>query len=172
MITKLTLTVLLAFAMISFWLSAAAEQPATAPTPILVELLRVCLSRGEREASIPKHLGNLRRENAAGTQFRQFSVPEAKLPPSFARGLPTGLWCTPMGNVMGTTYMSASRSSGSSTRKPIRWMAPALIKPRSTSAACAALKSASTIILRAHISSGGPRRLRVVSTTGSPPEIK
>src|ERR1700727_154866 len=32
--------------------------------------------------------------SVAGTRFQRFSIPETKLPPSFAVVLPRGLWCT------------------------------------------------------------------------------
>jgi hypothetical protein len=49
--------------------------------------------------------------------------------------------------------MSVSKSNGSTTKKRIHSTARARIGRKSTSAACAALKSASTITLRALISS-------------------
>jgi hypothetical protein len=66
----------------------------------------------------------------------------------------------------GTICMSDLKSSGSTTRKLPRWMGPALIKRRNTSAAYAALKSASTLTLRAHTSSDMRRRVNGIKPTG------
>ena len=88
--------------------------------------------------------------SAAGTEFPPCSIQRAKLPPSFAPVLPRGLWCTPMKPDHGTTCMNVSKSSGSTIKRPIRWMAPARTGRRNTSAVFAVLKSASTITLRAH----------------------
>jgi hypothetical protein len=65
----------------------------------------------------------------------------------------------------GTSCMSASKSNGSTIKKPVRWMLRAPIKRRNTSAACAALKSAATITLRALISSGTRKRVHGVKIT-------
>ena len=88
------------------------------------------------------------------------STPKAKLPPSFSDVLPRGLWWTPMRQDHGTTWMSVSKSDGSSIKTRIRLTARARIGRKSSSAACAALKSASTIRLLALVSSGkkGPRK--------------
>jgi hypothetical protein len=84
-----------------------------------------------------------------------------------------GLLFTPMRLHHGTTFMSVSRSNGSTIKKPIRWMVPARTKPRSISAAYAALKSASTITLRARTSSGTRRSpLGGRITAASPMEIR
>jgi hypothetical protein len=61
---------------------------------------------------------------------------------------------------MGQLGMSVSKSNASNVKTRIRLTARARIGRKSTSAACAALKSASTIRLLALVSSGkkGPRK--------------
>jgi hypothetical protein len=89
--------------------------------------------------------------SAAAGQFQPCSTPKAKLLPLFARALPRGLLFTPMRQHHGTTYMSVSKSNGSTINKRTRLTARARIGRKSTSAGYAALKSASTITLRAYL---------------------
>lgn len=100
-----------------------------------------------------------------GNSVPAVSAAKAKLPPSFSFVLPRGLLSTPTRLHHGTTFMSDLKSSASTIKKRTRWMGPARTKPRSTSAAFAALKSASTITLRAHISSAMRRSLHGVKIT-------
>jgi hypothetical protein len=65
--------------------------------------------------------------------------------------------------------MSVSKSNGSTIKKPIRSMVRARIGRKSTSAVCAALKSASTITLRGHISSAMRKSRRGAKITAASP---
>ena len=69
--------------------------------------------------------------------------------------------------------MSVSKSNVSITKKRIRRTARALIKRRNTSAAYAALKSASTLTLRALTASATrkiPRGARIIAASPTPIE--
>jgi len=64
-----------------------------------------------------------------------------------------------------TTWMHRSKLSGLITKKRTRWTAPRPIGRKSISATCAALKSASTITLRAHISAATRKKALGGKTT-------
>src|SRR2546429_7467029 len=91
--------------------------------------------------------------SAAVTRFQPFSIPKAKLPPSFALVLPRGRLYVPTRQDHGTTCMSGSKSKESTIKKRNRLTARPRIGRKGTSAGYAALKSASTITLLALISS-------------------
>ena len=106
------------------------------------------------------------RKNVAAIQSRQSLEPKAKIPLLFVLASQKERSFMPTKPVHGTTFMSVLKSKESISKKPIRSTEPAPIGLKSTSAASAALKSASTIILRAGISSATRKKVRGGKITG------
>jgi hypothetical protein len=86
--------------------------------------------------------------NAVAIPSRRCSTPKAKPPHSSALALPRVRSFTLTKRRLGTIYMSVSKLSGSTIRKPIHRTVHARIGQKNISVACVVLRSASTTTLQ------------------------
>src|SRR5712671_952681 len=103
----------------------------------------------------------------AAIRFPQYSERKARPPRLSVRALQREPFPTLVKLRHGMDYMNALKSKGSTIKKPIRSTGPAAIGPKSTSAACDALKSAYTTILQVRTSSVMRKKVRGGKTTAA-----
>ena len=133
---------------------------------IAVLLIVVAGSFKERMQNGKRKVVVIVRERGA-IRFRQCSERKAKPPRLSVRALQRELSSTLMKLRHGMDYMNALKSKGSTIKKPIRSTEPAPIGPKSTSAACDALRSAFTTILQVRTSSVMRKKVRGGKITGA-----